>query len=63
MAPPVVHSGAVAPAFIVRTSVAEPFANFANVVEPVAYKTSPAAKLDNPVPPLATDIPSVTVNV
>ena len=40
--PPEAHSGAVAPAFIVKTSNAEPFANLAGVLAEDAYKISPA---------------------
>ena len=40
--PAAAHSGAVAPAFIVKISNAEPFANLAGVLAEDAYKISPA---------------------
>jgi len=52
--PPAAHSGAVAPLFIFNDCPAVPFANLANVVDPVAYNISPAVYDVKFVPPLAT---------
>ena len=59
----VAHSGADAPLFICNTCPALPLFNFANVVDPEAYKISPEVKLVNAVPPFATGNAPVTSSV